>query len=210
MTLLGNDYYKDRPVPHTAQGDFYSGVPLAMYQAGSAVKSRGARKRPLSFLKPEPTSDGVHAPTQDLVVVCTYTCNYVAQPPGTEGYSHPLRQIAPVVPVVELINNRGLQRTEARKLMDSGFLSGLLYVPAPPGHTADKPIAPDEEFGDAYAVLLYAMGLVHQNVLDEVPRVARLSKPAQKLLIAGLIATVSASLYDPDDLEDPDMSSSWR
>jgi hypothetical protein len=103
-----------------------------------------------------------------------------------------------------------MQKSEARRLKGSGFLSGLLWVPRPPKYTPETPPQFDEEFtADDYVVLLYAMSTVHQSALDEASRVARLSMPAQKLLMAGLIATVSPSLYDPEDLDDPDMTCSW-
>lgn len=210
MLLPPDNYYEDRPVLHAAQGDFYAGVPAPVYVGTEPGKASGARKRPLAFLKPEPMSKGVFAPPQGLVVVCNYTCNFVAQPPGTPGYSHQLRQVAPVLPLIELIGNRGMQKTEARRLQASGFLSGLLWVPRPEGYEPDGPVKKSDEFtDDEYVVLLYAMSTVHQSALDEARRVARMTSQAQKRLMAGLIATVSPSLYDPDDLDDPDMSCSW-
>lgn len=210
MKLPPDDYYEDRPVRHAAQGDFYAGVPTPIYIGKAPDRARGARKRPLKFLRVDPIVEGMHAPEQPLVVVCNYTCGFVAQPPGTVGYSHHLRQVAPVVPIAELIDRRGMERTEARKLLDGGFLAGLLYVPRPHGVAAPSGVAFDDEFTDLdYAVLLYAMTTVHQSALDDSTRVARMSMDGQKRLIAGLVAAFGPSLYDPDDLEDPDMTCSW-
>ena len=209
MTLPADSYYEDRPVQHSAQGDLHVNVPSPVAVGSELTKARGARKRPLSFLRPEPAIEGVSAPIQPLAIVCTYTCGFVAQPPGQEGYSHPMRQMAPVVPLAELVNGRGMQRTEARRLKEAGYLNGLLYVPKPPGYEPPEPKT-DQEFAvDDFVVCLYAITTVHQSVLDETPRVARLSTAADKLLVAALIAHFSPSLYDPDDLEDPDMSCSW-
>jgi hypothetical protein len=118
--------------------------------------------------------------------------------------------MAPVVPLADLITNRGMQRTEARRLKDSGFLSGLLYVPRPPQLRIPADVAFDEEFTAAdYVVCVYAITTVHQSILDVCARVARMSQPAQKLLNAALIAQFTHSLFDPETLEDPDMSCSW-
>jgi hypothetical protein len=210
MLLPKGPYYEDRPVLHVAQGDFYAQVPTPIAIGKSRSKARGARKRPLAFIRPEPTGEGVVAPVQPLVVLCTYTCGFVAQPPGQQGYSHPMRQVAPVVPLIDLVSKGGLQRTEARRLKDSGFLAGLLYVPRPPQHPVEPTLRSDEEFSDDdYAVCLYGMATVDQSVLEECARVARMTLPAQKLLTAALISLVSPSLYKPGDLEDPDMSCSW-
>jgi hypothetical protein len=212
MKLPSDSYYADRPVLHTAQGDLHSEVPIAVAygEVEGRKRSRGARKRPLGFLRPDPQDAGAHARTVELAIVCSYTCGFVAQPPGQEGYSHPLRLVAPVVRLSELVNSRGMQRTEARKLKDSGFLAGLLYLPRPPGFTPNAKHPADDEFtADDYAVCMYAMASVHQSVLDNAPRVARMSLEAQKLLVAGLIGEVAPNYYNPDSLEDPDMSCSW-
>lgn len=208
--LADDKYYEARPVPHTAQGDLFSGVALPVYVGDEPDRDRGARKRPLAFLIPPPTEAGMFAPLQELLIICSYTCNFVAQPPGSVGYSHPLRMAAPVVPLINMVSQRGMQKGEARRLKDVGYLSGLLYLPKPPGFTPSKPVKSDPEFtADDYAVLLFAVGSVHQTAVDAGSRVARLSQDAQKLLIAGLIGEVGPSVWDPADLEDPDMTSSW-
>jgi len=209
MKLPADSYYGDRPVRHSAQGDLYEDVPhLVALGAEETGRSSGARKRPLPIWgRGRGTID---EPRQSLAVVCNYTCTFVAQPPGTPGYSHPVRQIAPVVPLATLINKKGMQRTEARRLRDVGMLSGILYVPRPPNHRPDPETPTDDEFTpDDYAVCLWAISAVHQSVLDVRTRVARMTLPAQKILTAALITVVAPVTYDPDDLEDPDMSSSW-
>lgn len=122
-------YYKDRPVPHVAQGDLYDGVPCAYVTAlADPDKERGARKRPLGMFwgggDTPPAAAPICRPESALVVVCNYTCGFVAQPPGQTGYSHMHRLVAPVVPLWAAIKN-GVSRGEARRIRDNGYLSGL-------------------------------------------------------------------------------------
>lgn len=159
--LPAEDYYRDRPVPHTAQGDFYADVPCVFAIGKERARARGARKRPFGLL-PGSGAPVETRPERALVVVCNYTCNFVAQPPGTQGYSHDFRQVAPVVPLVDLIGARGMQRTEARRLREVGHLSGLVYVPRPA--TVAAPEVTDADFtGDDFAILLYRMTTVNRS-----------------------------------------------
>lgn len=209
--MSDDEYYEDRPVAHTAQGDFYDDVPCVYASAVEPGRGSGSRKRP-SSLGADPDFAAATYPYGVLAVVCSYTCGFVAQPPGTKGYSHPFRLVAPVVPLSSLLGGGGMKRTEVRKLASSRFLSGLLYVPKPPGFTPKEDPAADDEFGpNQYAVLLYRMTAIEQAVLDKRPQVARMTERAQRQLIAGLINVVGPSLYNPGDIDPPpDMSDSWR
>lgn len=212
MLLPASNYYEDRPVRHCAQGDFYENVPCTFANGTGQQPDRGARKRPRSFFGTDDDKADYATqtyPHRAIVVVCNYTCGFIAQPPGTEGYSHSFRQVAPVVPLTSLIDKKGgMQPTEARRLKSSGFLSGLLYVPRPPG--CDSVTEDDGEFtADDYAVCLYRMTTVDQSLLDQRARIAQMTSQAQGLLISGLIALMSPNFFDPNDLESPDMSSSW-
>lgn len=195
--VAANRYYQDRPVRHTAQGDLYAEIPRVLAQRPPAKdRPRGSRKRPLSA---ETLTE--HA------LVCNYTCGFVAQPPGNKGYSHPYRLVASVMPLENLVGARGISPGEARRLVSNRLVNGLMWLPPPPGSTTTG----TGEFADDWVAALYSMTAVHQDVLDACARVGRLSMPAQKILITGLVQVMSPNLFDPLDpnMLDPDMSSSW-
>lgn len=185
-------------MPHTAQGDLYTNVPRVIAETPPPRdRPRGSRKRP------ETT-----APVAEYALVCNYTCGFMAQPsPGTRGYSHPYRLIASVVPLETLVGNRGISPGEARRVVGSRLVNGLMWLPPPPGCTTTG----TSEFPDDWVAALYSMTAVHQDVLDGCTRVGRLSLGAQKVLITGLIQVMSPNLFDPSDpnLQEPDMSCSW-
>lgn len=86
---------------------------------------------------------GFHA----LGVVCSYTCGFVAQPPGTKGYSHPYRLVAPVVPLRDAVE-WGRPLGQARTVRDRGGVNGLMYLPWPEADDTD-----DEWRGHGVALL---------------------------------------------------------
>jgi hypothetical protein len=212
MRLPDDAYFEDRPVRHCAQGDLYSDVPCTYAEAGPQRSMfRGARKRAHAVAGQEqpPEYSTTTYPQRSLVVVCNYTCGFVAQPPGTDGYSHSFRQVAPVVPLMSLIDNaQGIKLTEARRLKEAGYLAGMLYVPRPAAVPATSlthsDIGPDD-----YVVCLYRMTTVTQDLLDSRDRVARMSQDAQRRIISAICAVMGPDLFDPTDLRAPDMSSSW-
>jgi hypothetical protein len=131
-----------------------------------------------------------------LGLVCNYTCNFVAQPPGTAGYAHPFRLVAPVVPLSVMVSRHGLAKNEARRIVESGGVAGLMYLPAPPDWKAPNGALTDPapasatsegspqdgsgEFTGAFVACLYRMASVDQGLLDQRPRIARLSQPAHR------------------------------
>jgi hypothetical protein len=212
--LLDSEYWEDRPVPHVAQGDLFEDVAGAVVvptPAASTVAGRGQRKRPqvpggLSLDTPDDQVAQLLGPAS-LALVCSYTCTFLAQPGSLRDYSHPYRLVAPVWPLGALVDKAGLKAGDARNLMSSGGLSGLLYLPAPPGVDAEE--AP--EWGTGMAALLYRITTVRHDVLERRRRVARLTAAAQQVLITRLIHLVSPNLYDHNDenLTPPDMSDGW-
>jgi hypothetical protein len=197
------DYYEDRTVAHCQFGDIHDDVPFwsATVEAGPAV-SRGRRKRP-----DVRTRALVGAVRNSPGVVCHYTCGFLAQPPGTGGYSHGYRLVAPVIHMRELLKSFGWEGTLLRGIREQGREHGVLYLPWP-----KEDSEADEWSGDA-AVLLFRPALVTQEVLDSgaCPRVKRLSEAAQQLLAVGLIQVVSPNTLDPNDdqLLRPDLTDSW-
>lgn len=197
MRLEDDQYYEERDVEHAAQGDVYDNIPFA-YETltESRFRSRGARKRPASV-----------TPLTGLAVVCNYTCGFVAQPPGNPGYSHPFRLVAPILSL-RTLRSQGMSANELRRIRDDGGVNGLMYLPLPPGVEE----AEDDEWTGHAAACLYRMTTVTQTVLDERPRVARLSEAAQRILIVRLIQVVSPALFEDPNVDQfrPDMSDSWR
>jgi hypothetical protein len=147
--------------------------------------------------------------TAELAVVCNYTCGFVAQPPGTRGYSHANRLVAPVVPLSQLVS-AGVSKNDARRILSNGQINGVLRLPPPPGWEPAQGWK-DDEFSGQLAACLFKVSSVDQQVLDARALVARLSVAGQRRLINAMIQVVSPYLFDPDDedLQDPDMSNSW-
>jgi hypothetical protein len=203
VRLGEEEYYEARLVSHTQFGDIHENVPFSrvVIQIPSNPP-RGGRKRP----EPSERAFAVEVPQQHLGVVCHYTCGFVAQPPGTEGYSHHYRLIAPVIHFREL-KRIGWASRELRKINEMGRVHGVMYLPWPKDDPTD-----DEWRGEA-AALLYRPSLVTQEVLDcgACPRIQRLTEMAQQVLSIGLMQIVSANTFDANDpqLNRPDVSDSW-
>lgn len=200
------EYYAERDVEHSAQGDIHLDLSFAVATvAGEDAPPRGARKRPGD----EDGDVAIRPPLLAPGIVCSYTCGFTAQPPGQRGYSHPFRLVAPIMSLTAL-KALGVKANELRKLKDSGFLQGLMYLPQTDQLRLDEPVD-DEEFGGDAAALLYRPALVTQALLDRRERAHRLSEPAQRVLIAALTQSVSPNRFDPFDeaLRAPDLSDSW-
>jgi hypothetical protein len=200
-----NDYYADRDVEHTAQGDIYAGIPLVQAtHSDPGFQAAGARKRPGG---PEPDHSTTVTFT-GLAIVLHYTCGFTAQPPGTRGYSHEHRLMAPVVSLREL-RRWGMGNNELRKIRDGGRIQGFMYLPQTGPVQLDAPGDEDEWAGHA-AALIYRPASVTQTLLDHQPRIARLTADATRILEAALIQTYTANNFDWDALAEPDMTDGWR
>lgn len=200
-----NAYYADRPVEHTAQGDIHTGIPFVQATwAEPAFHAAGARKRPGG---PDPD----HATTvafTGLGVVLHYTCAITAQPPGTRGYSHEYRLVAPIVSLREL-RRWGIGNNELRKIRDGRRINGFMYLPQTGPVILDAPdVDPDEWTGHA-AVLVYRPATVTQSLLDHQPRIARLTADATRILNAAIIQTYTPNDFELETLAIPDMTDGW-
>lgn len=193
------DYFEGRDVPHTMQGDIHRDVPFAHASTFcSGFNASGKRTRPgetPSVVVPTATWPGI---------VCSYTCGFLAQPPGTMGYAHPFRLVAPIRTFGDLKHD--LKTQDLDNLLRLGALAGLMYLPYPMEDPEE-----DEDLRGHAVVCLYRGSLVSQELLDQRERIARLSVPAQRILIARLIQVVSPFTFDPMDpaLDDPDVSDGW-
>jgi hypothetical protein len=198
VRLPDDSYYQTDVLSHTAQGDLYANIPFG--HTTVLIDEFAAEGR-----RPRPTDDGpddvalvaFHAPA----IVCSYTCGFVAQPPGTHGYSHPYRLVAPIVPLRHAIE-RGLPENQARAIRDNGGVTGMMYLPWPEDDDVD------DEWRHQAVALLYRPNLVTQSLLDNRERLGRLSLDALRILEVRLIQVVAPPLYDPADM-DPDRSDSW-
>jgi hypothetical protein len=200
-----NAYYADRAVEHTAQGDIYAGIPLVQAtRADPEFQAAGARKRPGG---PDPDHSTSIAFT-GLAVVLHYTCGITAQPPGTRGYSHEYRLMAPIVSLREL-RSWGIGNNELRKVRDGGRIQGLMYLPQVGTVVLDGPEDGTDEWTGHAAALLYRPATVTQSVLDQQPRVARLTADATRILEAAIIQTYTPNDFEWESLAEPDMSNGW-
>lgn len=200
-----NDYYADRDIEHTAQGDIYAGVPFvqATY-ADSEFRAAGARKRPAG---PEPR----HSTSVTLTgvgVVLHYTCGFTAQPPGTRGYAHEHRLVAPIVSLREL-RTWGMGNNELRKIRDGATIQGFMYLPQIGPLQIDSPDEGDDEWTGHAAALVYRPASVTQTLLDHQPRIARLTADATRILEAAIIQTYTPNNFAWETLAQPDMSDGW-
>jgi hypothetical protein len=201
VRLNDGEYYEDHKVAHVVQGDVFKDVPFAYAAAVRSTAPRGQRKR---FWLPGEPDFIVPPPTTGYAIVCNYTCGIVAQPPGTPGYSHANRLVAPIMHLRTLAEI-GFAKKELRRVHEDGGVVGLMYLPWPERDTAN-----DEWKGHA-AACLFRPAAVDQELLDSRTRVKRLSERAQRELIARLVQTVAPFLPDPEDagFVPPDRSDSW-
>jgi hypothetical protein len=193
-------YYAERDIDHCQFGDVYLDVPFvhaAMARTEEAIAGR--RLRPDLAAA---SHVAIPVPRTGLGIVCTYTCGFLAQPPGTQGYAHPYRLVSPVVLVRDLLA-AGLTPDQVRGICRTGGAHGLLYLPWP---LADE--IEDEWTGHA-AAQLYRPTLVTRTVLDSLLRIQRLSDFGQRRLASRLIQVVSPELLDPADLSSPDLTDGW-
>ncbi|MBI4728616.1 MAG: hypothetical protein HY775_03835 [Acidobacteria bacterium] len=201
MSRLPDDqYYVERAVEHAQQGDIYGDIPLSYSAPPVGLQDRaGKRRRP-----DRPAEAMTVVRTARWAVVCSYTCGFLAQPPGTRGYSHPYRLMAEITPLREIVGDQGITADQARGIARTGGAQGLMYVPLPEADpTAD-------EWRGAGVILLSMPSLVAQPLLDASRRVARMSEGAQRILMGRLFQTVGPYMPEPHDPSlAPDISDGW-
>jgi hypothetical protein len=181
-----DECYADRDVPHTAQGDIHAGVPFVHATLlASDFEAAGARKRPDAL---EPNL-GFMTSHEGFGVVLHYTCGITAQPEGTEGYSHEFRLVAPIVSL-RALKRWGLGNNEPRKIRDGVTIQGFMYLPQVEPILIDDPEEPEDEWTGHAAALIYRPATVSQALLDQQPRIARLTADATRILNAAMIQNV--------------------
>jgi hypothetical protein len=198
-------YYAERDVAHTAQGDIHAGVPFVHATMFSPeFEAAGARKRPGAADPDQAVVTSHHG----LGVVLHYTCGITAQPPGTRGYAHEFRLLAPIVSL-RTLKAWGMKNNELRKLRDGYALQGFMYLPQVEPMLLDDEDEGHDEYGGHAAALIYRPATVSQALLDHAPRITRLTADATRILDAALIQTYTPNNFDWNALAQPDLSDSW-
>ncbi|MGI8774091.1 MAG: hypothetical protein ACR2KQ_03585 [Actinomycetota bacterium] len=166
------EYYVDNRTEHVAQGDVFRDVPFTWVVApsGGAVGFAG------------------------YGMLITYTSGMMLQPPGTKGYKHSYRLLAPVLSFPALMDI-GFSEEQLLEVRRSDKYMSMMYLPAYP-----------DEFPES-AALPYRATLVHQDVLEN--RITQLQGPAALQLQLKLATAFLGGKWDPDDLK-PDQSDHWN
>lgn len=169
-------YYAERS-DYVRQGDLFRDVPLGYPMPPDALDhDEGQRK----FLA------GPFEPGFGMLL--SPTCSMKAQ--GAEGYAHPVRVLAPVLSLEELLTQGAVKEASLSDLRGHDHLVNYLYLP---------PIT-EHDFPESLA-LLYAAITVHHDYLGE-RRVAQLSTAAAVHLKYKLAALFGGTLFSHDDFED--------
>lgn len=169
-------YYEDR-TPYVRQGDVFYDVPLGYPFPPDAMEHKAGRRKFLS---------GPFQPGFGMLI--TPTCSMVAQ--GEPGYAHPVRMLAPVLPLERLVAEGVVKDASLADLRERDHLVNYFYLP---------PIA-EYEMPESLA-LLYSAITVHHDYLDD-RRAAQLSASAAIHLKYKLAALYCGSLFSHTDFED--------
>ena len=170
-------YYEER-TDYVRQGDLFADVPLGYpFPPDAADHTEGRRK----FLSgPFETGFGL---------LVTPTCSMAAQ--GVPGrYAHPVRTLAPVLPLERLVDEQAIKATAVDDLRRYDHLANYCYVP----ELADVGL-PES------LALLYATTTIHHDYLED-RRVAQLSVVAATHLKLKLTAHFSGELFSHEDFFD--------
>lgn len=184
--LSVGDYYLSKLTEHQAQGDIYDSVKFVYAtEIEEGWEASGIRKMAVNPM------EGVWGG-----LLISHTCAFVAQPPGTSGYSHPFRLVAPVWPIGLLTEK--LTDREIDNLREHDPYLGYMYLPA------DGGIVMEES-----AALLYRPALVTESALSNESRHGRLTEGAMRVLQMKLTETFTGLRVKRDQFQ-PDMSDSWN
>lgn len=180
------DYYRADVTEHQAQGDIYESVKFVhATDIEEDWESSGVRKMAVHPV------EGVWAG-----LLISHTCAFVAQPPGTWGYSHPFRLLAPIWPIglmAELLTDK-----EIDNLRTHDLYLGYMYLPSDGGIVVEES-----------AALLFRPALVAESALDMDGRRGRLEEGAMRVLQMKITETFTGMRIKRDQFQ-PDMSDSWN
>ena len=182
------DYYKRDRVELFSQGDLFRDVPLAyplpadelVIDEGEGVASRRFLSGPLEF---------------GPAMLITLSCSLGAQ--RAAGYGHPVRTLAPVIPLAELVDRGVVKESALADLRRFDHLINYMYVPS---------LDVDElEFSMPESVALLYMPVTLHNAFLEGQRVSQLAYRRAQQLQRKLVWFYSGWLEDDLDVFDPPM-----
>jgi hypothetical protein len=158
-------------------GDLFQDVPLGYPWPPDAIDHDEGRRKFLS---------GPFEPGFGMLL--SPTCSMIAQ--GAPGYAHPVRMLAPVLPLAELLEREVIKEQAVEDLRIYDHLVNYFYLPQI--DSADMPES---------LALLYASITVHHDYLDE-RRIAPLARPAAVHLKYKLTALFAGERFSHEDFED--------
>jgi hypothetical protein len=170
-------YYEER-TSYVRQGDVFHDVPLGYPFPPDALDHKAGHRKFLA---------GPFEPGFGMLL--TPTCSMVAQG-GEAGYAHPVRMLAPVVPLERLVDEGAVKAGSLEDLRKRDHLVNYFYLPPIPAYEMPESLA-----------LLYSAITVHHDYLDE-HRAAQLAEPAAVHLKYKLAALYGGSLFSHADFED--------
>jgi hypothetical protein len=129
-------------------------------------------------------------------MLVTYTSGMMNQPPGTRGYQHDYRLVAPILPLA-ILPELGVKEGKVERIRSEDPYTHFMYLPAHP---------PDFEES---VVLPYRPTLVLQEQLTD--RVTQLLEPAARQLQVKLFgAFLGGKPENPERDLHPDMADHWN
>jgi hypothetical protein len=169
-------YYAER-TEYVRLGDVFRDVPLGYPLPAEALDHTAGERKFLA---------GPFEPGFGMLV--TPTCSFFAQ--GESGYAHPVRTLAPVLPLDELVEKGAVKKGALDDLRTHDHLINYFYLP---------PIA-EVDMPESLA-LLYAGMTLHHDYLEE-RRVAQLSEEAAVHLKYKLAALAGGTLFSHENFSD--------
>ena len=171
-----DSYYEER-TDYVRQGDLFQDVPLGYPWPPDAINHEEGRRKFLSG----PFEPG-------FAMLLSPTCSMIAQ--GGEGYAHPVRVLAPVLGLEQLVASEAVKAASLEDLRRYDHLVNYFYLPA------------IEEAGLPESLaLLYGSITLHHDYLAE-RRVAQLSETAAVHLKYKLNAFSAGERFSHEDFVD--------
>jgi hypothetical protein len=170
------EYYAER-TDYVRQGDLFGDVPLGYPWPPDAVDHEAGKRKFLA---------GPFEPGFGMLL--SPTCSIIAQ--GSPGYAHPVRMLAPVLPLEHLIEVGAVKEGAVADLRVYDHLVNYFYVPAIEEAKMPESLA-----------LLYSAITIHHDYLED-RRVAQLSEAAAIHLKYKLTALYAGELFSHDDFSD--------
>lgn len=169
-------YYAER-TDYVRMGDIFVDIPLGYPWPPDAAGHKEGRRKFLS---------GPFEPGFGMLL--TPICSMIAQ--GGEGYAHPVRVVAPVIALEDLVELGAVKEASLTDLRVHDHLVNYFYLP------------PIEEAGMPESLaLLYAAITIHHEYLVE-RRVAQLAEAAAVHLKYKLTAFYAGMRFAHEDFED--------